>query len=369
MNSTSFTTNLRNMGFKKHDRSQKYCDIIHDDSSKQSPESRYYATHPCFIKSLLDGATSMTSKNGLWDMVPRYFKDKYMLESFVISSIDEITTWTVSHSSDTDSTKLNKTYIIKPSDDFSGHGILTTDDAKTCITHGSSLLQSNKISRNQKHKKRSPPKIVISEYMEYPLLLEGKKFHLRAYFTASVVNNRLKTFVLNCGKMYTAELPYIHGDYGNLEIHDTHVKSTKADLLWPRDIVKEYPKIEKTLLSQITKIFKGITAKLYNKLEPYPECKNAYHTFGADIMIDVRNGTDCNCADCCSELCHDSERDKVCKFAVKLIEINRKTGFTFLTDEGRDQFSETLYSSILSSIIAPAFDKTTFIKSSMIALN
>ena len=359
MDAKVFEKQLAIIGFREHDITQTYCDIIHDDSNKRQPISKKYATRPCTIKSLISGSNKLTSKDGLWEMMSRYFCDTYMLETIIIDSPIKLERW-ITHHSDSRSSEnlLDQTYIIKPANEFGGHGILATNNTKVCIDHCKEILNTFRLGS-----KRVKQVVVLSEYIEYPLLIQQKKMHIRAYFTAAIINGQLKTFVMDYGMVYIAVKKYAHYDYGNPDIHDTHGLSTTTDLMWPDALVAEYPTIEKTLLSQITKIFKGVTSKLYNKLEPYPECKNAYHTFGADLMIDVRNGTNCNCVDCALSnpnwRHNNTVKTEPCRFAVKLIEINRRPGYIFYTKKGKATFENRIFASIANSIIAPLFKKST----------
>jgi len=65
--------------------------------------------------------------------------------------------------------------------------------------------------------------MIISEYISNPLLIEGRKFHLRAYFLLSVISGivRCTIFPMSTYKIRTAKLQYVHGDWSNADIHLT----------------------------------------------------------------------------------------------------------------------------------------------------
>jgi len=64
---------------------------------------------------------------------------------------------------------------------------------------------------------------MASEYITNPLLIDGKKFHLRILFLLSVISGITRCSVFPVYRVRTAELPYINGDYLNDKIHLTGV--------------------------------------------------------------------------------------------------------------------------------------------------
>lgn len=68
MTPSTFTTILRDIGFKKHvqNNSPTYWDNPRYDSIKQSNEARCYITRPIFKSLLRGGEPSMAPKDDIW---------------------------------------------------------------------------------------------------------------------------------------------------------------------------------------------------------------------------------------------------------------------------------------------------------------
>jgi len=139
---------------------------------------------------------------------------------------------------------------------------------------------------------------VLQEYINNPLLIDKKKFHLRIHYIYDKSNN--KNYLYDTSEVFTAKSKYETNDYLNKDIHDTHFTSTDKYYYFPKDFITiiGQHKVD-SINKQLIELFKGVSRCL--KTTCYPESENCFHIFGADVMI-----TD--------------------DYKVKLIEINSKPG-------------------------------------------
>jgi len=169
---------------------------------------------------------------------------------------------------------------------------------------------------------------IISRYIEDPMLLEdGRKFHLRIYFTAVVTEDTVTTFVYETGSIEAARKPFIKGDYCNADIHDSH-HIKEESLFYPEDFpsreaVNDINKQILDILVQVTKIV-GPTFRKYD------EADVGYELFGCDFMI-REDGT------------------------VVLIEINFKPGLRYSDEERKKYLHDILGTGIIDTIVCPHF--------------
>jgi hypothetical protein len=187
---------------------------------------------------------------------------------------------------DTD-TRGKGVYIVKPA----GHGACAGVGV-TVVTNDRELEEARFVlSRRFKN-------IIISEYIQNPLLYEGRKFHLRMYI---LINSEPFSWSFwNRGKAMTAKLAYKKGDWTNKLIHDSHGETTPKDIYFPEDILptNKYEHIYK----QMELILGAVAEIVKPNTRCYEESKYCCETFGIDFMI-----TD--------------------DYTVKLIEINAEAGY------------------------------------------
>ena len=126
---------------------------------------------------------------------------------------------------------------------------------------------------------------VLQEYINNPLLLDEKKFHMRIYFIFHRVKPNLKnTYILDRGEIATARLKYKKADYNNKDIHDSHFYKNEKPLYFPKDFIKIFGKTNyKSIFKQIKALFQLVSKIIDAKC--YSDSKNCYYTFGGDIMI------------------------------------------------------------------------------------
>jgi len=182
----------------------------------------------------------------------------------------------------------NKIWILKPVKGYSGAGI-------SIITNKSDLESAMKQTSYNDY--------VIAEYINNPLLILNRKFHIRTYL---LIHQNKFYIDRNC-ELLTAKLPYYRGDYANKDIHDTHAKSSIANLYF-NDTSKEYYPLRMTnyVVDQMVELFYHINR--INTYKCYPESSDCFEVYGADILV-----TD--------------------DYRVKLLEINDKIGLLEINDK------------------------------------
>jgi len=166
-------------------------------------------------------------------------------------------------------------YIIRPvgKDIGAGEGI------EYVINKEEFDVVVNKYKLSNKYKK-----IIASEYIKPLLLFEKKKFHIRVHML--FLNNKGKiTWSINLnGTARYAKLNFINKDYHNLEIHDTHAKSTNRFIYFPEDFNFKKKNTEK-IISQIELILSKVAEIIKPRLKCFSESNNCFEVFGIDFMI------------------------------------------------------------------------------------
>ena len=173
------------------------------------------------------------------------------------------------------------------------------------------------------------------------------KFHFRTYFIPSIINGIFKVYYLDICRIYTAKLPYRAKNYYNTNIHDTHLKSTKADFFFTKskyyfrqnnidifhnDLNKQNIGIEinyNNIWQQIEEILHNISIILSKDVSLFDNNKNGYYIFSADYMITQEQ-------------------------QVILLEVNHQTGINFRNETIKLEFDKHLFKLIDETIIEPS---------------
>lgn len=117
---------------------------------------------------------------------------------------------------------------------------------------------------------------IVCDYINNPLLFDGRKFHLRVYLFISTIG---LSSLFKEAKIITAGLPYKNEDYTNRDIHDTHLQSTNKDYFFTKD----FPYNRKLVWPQIEDIATAVSNVPFGG---YREAKVSYDVLGLDILID-----------------------------------------------------------------------------------
>ena len=270
--------------------------------------------------SHIQGKDAISNKQLLYQNMKKYFPkicSKHMAKTYLLkdinslkdinffekelsdmSSSQEITT---SEDSFMSEEMLQKIYIVKPV----GHG--------ACAGVGVTVVTNDKeLEEARKELSKRFRNIIVSEYIQNPLLYEGRKFHIRMYL---LINSDSTWSFWKRGKAMTAKISYKKGDWTNKDIHDSHGETTPKDIYFPEDILQALhcesslqfarcaPKEKYEYVYQQIELILGAAANIVKPhVKCYEESKNCCEVFGIDFMI-----TD--------------------DYTVKLIEINAEAGY------------------------------------------
>ncbi len=181
----------------------------------------------------------------------------------------------------------NQTVIMRPSHMLacSGNDVIVADNAEKY--NDAVAFYSEKIAAWAKlfHKRLKYYRVIVSEYITRPMLLEGRKMHLRAYAistTEYLTDGGAPLFEFApVGLLTLAREQYRAEDWQNKDIHDTHFKSTGGDFIFPEafpraDILPRFYEWQARLCAAISKFL---------RVESFPQTKFSYNIYGLDIMF------------------------------------------------------------------------------------
>jgi hypothetical protein len=258
------------------------------------------------------------------DLFPEIMK-KHMKPTFYISDY---------------SYNFPKVYILRPFLGSSGSEIHYISSEAELINAIKFYNSHNNFFKRDKYYHNY--KVIATEYIMNPLLYKTKKFHLRMYYIISVINGVLSSFFFDIGKMLTAAKPFNTRKPFSKDVHDTHLKSTNSDLIFPVDFKSSDLNVKSVtssdILAQMRLILSAVTTitiketSNINKLL-YDNQENGYNLFGVDFMIDD-TGT------------------------VFLIEINITPGMEFISNSEASIFSKKIFNWISECVLEPCFKGT-----------
>lgn len=184
----------------------------------------------------------------------------------------------------------DKVYIFKPVSGMGGSGIKIFTTYDEFMDYCMEIIKMNSAKWGKRDPNKEPLRMfVLQEYITNPYLVTKDsadyKFHVRHFFIYQPGNtNTNSSYYKKIGKMALAELPYIHGDWYNAKIHDTHFHDYDKWLFTCEDTGIS-PDNMLSINNQIDKFYKI----LYKLVKPhagcYPESKNCFEIFGIDFMI------------------------------------------------------------------------------------
>ena len=290
-------------------------------------DKRYYATKS-FVSNYLDNTGQigkLTNKAKLYLFIKEQLPliaAKYMSDTLIIDTKRYNTYNKLFNIISRRSIKFPGIYIIKPGDElaFAGADIHITNELTDMIKHCVKLVKRMTSAKDRY--------ISISKYITNPLLLNGHKFHIRAYivlfcdglklFPAN--SNSNKYYFPKCIEFILSNKPYTLNTLNPLNPakldpaeHISHVSTCqlkKCSYMYPFELslipdnVKE--KIPK-IMSEIDSLFGQITGVIDSKsIKQWSDSQHGFEIFAADLLYDL-------------------DRD-----GVVLMEINHKPGFNNL---------------------------------------
>jgi len=305
--------------------------IIHGKLSKDWHYDPAFFKQKSAIKNTLGNSGHLINKSQLYDTIKKLIPNgiKYFPKCYTIEKIEHQLS-----ESDLFSKGLFP-LILKKDNSEQQKGVIIVHSEKEYYSAKEKLYKLELERANKKNIKPSY-NIMISEYITNPLLLEGKKFHLRVSFLLSVISGIIRCHVFPIYRIRTAKLPYIKDDWYNEEIHLSGGHNSKKLYYYPDDLQKEYPDHFDIIEKNLNACNKTICmAMVIANIQNYPESYAGYHIYGADIIL-----TD--------------------DYYPYLLEINAKPGFgeygnNAEWDEYNKYFSNKFFSFILNSTIFPLF--------------
>jgi hypothetical protein len=205
-------------------------------------------------------------------------------------------------------------YICKIVNMGEGQNIITTDkfsEFRAFMSRYFKMLKTNP--------KMIINKWVLQEYITRPYLINDRKFHIRLILVFQPGNK--PSYYMHHSRIALAEQPYVHGDWTNKDIHDTHFHR-RAGLSWPYDF-----QLSEKDMKDIYDQYDFILSCIVSSIPPscYPDSKHCYEIFGVDLML-----TD--------------------DLTVKLIEVNDRIGIS-----ADSYFKTKLFRGIMSLVVDKYF--------------
>ena len=179
--------------------------------------------------------------------------------------------------------KKGKLYIVKPIPGSGGVGVKVFSEKDKLKEY----IKTFKVTNEKKKKllkitENSKLKWILQEYIDQPLILDSKKFHLRVLFLNLMKNEKKLFYLYDKFFVYTASKKYTNKIL-NKNIHNTLI-GTNAEL---KRAMIEYDKLDQNRRSnireQIINICKNI--KQYMDYSCYDQSKNCYQFAGLDFIV------------------------------------------------------------------------------------
>ncbi len=283
-------TEYQHYKYRKGDSTPTYLDFLFQDGEKSDLE----------LYQLLTKARGRLNADAISNKATLHRLLNYFRKRHIIASTD-----IYNYSSRPNFNKYKKgKWIWRPSSGWEGRGVHAVSSAEELEELWSEF------KKTKKHRNDS---ILISKYIDNPLLVGGYKFHIRMHLIIKIKNKKVTGALVKSGKIIRSKLPYKKEDYRNPNIHDTHAKYN-APLKFPEDFPRDYSAdtIFAKMLNAVS-IATSITSNPkikslgFDPISVYPEDSGekttGFQIFGCDFMVD-ENGK------------------------LYLIEINRKPGFS-----------------------------------------
>ena len=267
-------------------------DFLYVDGRYKNYSELYNIKTKYSTKVILDNKFNIINKIDLYDYIKKkdiYFYSTYLPEQYIYKN-----NWKEIEQN----FKNNKFWIVKPEVGSGGFGIKVFSDLNKMKKYITEFKNNFEVSYSKKKKNNN---WIIQKYIDNPLLINNKKFHIRFFYVVIKKNNKLETYFFKKGLIYVSGKDFTMNNL-SFNIHNSHGKTTKKKdaSLFP-DKIKELYGEENSNKStnDIIKIFDFIRSNI--KIDCYKESKNSMFIYGVDIMITN-------------------------DFNAKLIEINNNTG-------------------------------------------
>jgi hypothetical protein len=160
--------------------------------------------------------------------------------------------------------------ILKPTEGYRGMGITLVHTKKEA---------EDWIEKNEEYKEW-----VLQTYIQ-PATYLGHKFHLRVYLLINCSSRGVRSaWLANKYFLVQAVKPYKNSDYGNKEIHDTHMKHGHLFLFPDQKPDGWDESMTKSAHNKVINIMKTLLNEEPN-YRPDWKAQNGFQVFGADVMF------------------------------------------------------------------------------------
>jgi ribosomal protein S18 acetylase RimI-like enzyme len=287
---------------------------------KKSAYNPLFLSQHATLKNLLDKHRMLTDKTQLYTTMQNYYPSglKYLPKTI---SPEEYN---------------NGIYVLKKQNAGRQMGIYMVS-SKADLSLGLKKLSGVNNRSGANTESRIPTnEYILSEYINNPLLLNGKKFHIRTYFLLYIRWGITYCVAFDEYRPCCAIDDYKQSDYSNTRIHisgfieelrytDAYSYNIDINTILNKESMLSFEDCKKHVCNAMAAV----------GMRPFEEADSGYHLFGADIMI-----TDDNKA--------------------YLLEINRRPGLLPYGNkagwsEYNKNFSYKLFSFIAKHVIFPHF--------------
>lgn len=160
--------------------------------------------------------------------------------------------------------------ILKPTEGYRGMGI--------------TLVHTKKEAEDWIEKNAEYKEWVLQTYIQ-PATYLGHKFHLRVYLLINCSSRGVRSaWLANKYFLVQAVKPYKNSDYGNKEIHDTHMKHGHLFLFPDQKPDGWDESMTKSAHNKVINIMKTLLNEEPN-YRPDWKAQNGFQVFGADVMF------------------------------------------------------------------------------------
>lgn len=190
------------------------------------------------------------------------------------------------------------------------------------------------MSRMRPKDRHSGAQVIASRYIDNPMLIDGRKFHVRINVIIVVREHGPPAAYAITGneEAFLAVKRYKPSAYADPDIHDTHWVKEDEARRYVRRFPEEVPGGEE-LREAAHAILARVMGALIGQVTNYPEAQNGYEIFGADVMFDVEG-------------------------RAKLIEFNFKPALRLAQGDGRD-VETAIHNTVLAVAVDPVFGSDT----------
>ena len=304
--------------------------FFHIDGGENMRNRQYYSLSAELKNVLGDKKKEIIRKDRLYHNLQKVKGGKkFLVENYNVN----YKTW----KKDIRDININGVWIVKPVGGVEGKWVRVIENKEELVKY------FEKINTDYFFKSLKDY-FVVQRYITNPLLIKGRKFHLRIHLAFF----QKECFIMDKFIVITAKDKYTKGDYKNNKIHDSHADGTLRGLFFPDSFTFLSRKEKEKIMKDIIHLFKKV--KMVYKESCYQENRYCYEVFGADVMV-------------------------LEDLSVKILEVNGRIGFT--SREGqrlnypgtKKEYKTVLFESEMIDIVDTLYspskeitDKSHFIK-------